>query len=100
MEDLLYTPAGAVKGGGKYACDIRTHFASYFQSSAGEVPQQQSTMPQEPTPLQQVKVIIAIKLPKTPNQCEQLCYTLCCNTSCGKNKTTRVWLKCMYYNHG
>jgi hypothetical protein len=57
VEDLQYTPAGAVKGAGKYARDILKHFASYFQSSAGEVPQQQSTMPQEPTPLQQVKVI-------------------------------------------
>jgi hypothetical protein len=40
VEDLHYIPAGEVKGGGKYACDIREHFASYFQSSGGEVPQQ------------------------------------------------------------
>jgi len=44
VEGLHYIPAGAVKGGGKHACDNREHFASYFQSSVGEVPQQYSTI--------------------------------------------------------
>jgi len=42
VEGLHYIPAGAVEGGGKYACDIREYFASYFQSSVAEVPQQYS----------------------------------------------------------
>jgi hypothetical protein len=33
-------PEGAVKGGGKDACDVYELFASYFQGSDGEVPWQ------------------------------------------------------------
>ena len=51
VEGLHYIPAGAVKGGGKYACDIWKHFASYFQSSVGEVPQQYSTIRLKNPPL-------------------------------------------------
>jgi len=51
MEGLHYIPAGAVKGGGKYACDIHEHFASYFHSSVGEVPQQYSIIRLKKPPL-------------------------------------------------
>ena len=42
MEGLHEIPAGAVKGGGKYARDVREHIANYFQSFVGEVPWQYS----------------------------------------------------------
>jgi hypothetical protein len=51
VEGLHYTPAGAVKDSGKYACDIREHFASYLQSSVGEVPQPYSTIHLKNPPL-------------------------------------------------
>lgn len=51
VEGLHYVPAGGVKGGGKYACDIHEHFASYFQSSVGDVPQRYSTIRLKNPPL-------------------------------------------------
>ena len=44
VEGLHEIPPGAVKGGGKYACDIHEHFTSYFQRSLGEVPLPYSTI--------------------------------------------------------